>query len=235
MSDNGAARPGYFAPVAGTDELQLRGFPANICHEGDVLSTLVAEMSRRNSEALVRAALGRDLDADLTVSGGHAHDDRDSDLTWMAAYSFCFTGDELGGASDQEAALITAAAYDPIACMVQFAVPLNSSGTPLYRALEWRVRARVPATLYTSCALTLSLDVQGYNVSGTPVSLATSALTIAYDFQPSGDHVFISGPPLFLEPTALLAAAPEGHLVALLRASVDVQAASIFELQLRWK
>lgn len=234
MSDPTTSRPGLFAPTSDTDELPLRGLPANVGQEGDPFSVLLAEFSRHNSRALVLSATGRDLDEDLTVTAGHAHDDRDSSLDWMACYSVMLCGDESTTTGDREAALVTATASALLATS-QIAVPFASDGLPLYETLHWRVRPQVPSTGFTSCTLTLSLEVFGYDdATASLASLGVSKLVIARDFADTEAGTMLPATSLYLPRATVEVAAPEGHLLLALSAHVSAQCASVFELQWRW-
>lgn len=234
MSDAGALRPGYFAPDAGTDEFTLTGLPANIGHESDPFSVWLAELSRRNSEALVRSATGADLDEDLTVTEGHQHNTRAHSIDWQAVYSVTLLGDNSTSTGDREGALLTEN-VSTVQGLAQIAVPLNDEGEPLYRRLVWRARVRVPATGYTSCELSLRLRVQGYDTDGLGTDLGDGYLSIGYDVESNDNLLFIEGSPVPLNPANLLAAAPEGHLMIGLYGHVSAEAATVFEIQLGWQ
>ncbi len=222
-------RPDYFAPDAETDERALQGIPGNIGHASDTTILLLAEFSRRNSDALVLSATGVDLDSNLTVSAGHKHDDRDTSLDWMASQSFLFAAGAGVTGGDLEGYLVTFAQTVGIGFLQ---MPLRGADSlGLYASLRWRARARVPATGYTSCTLTVTLEIIGPEDPTLP--LITRQLAIAYNL--AEDDAWTEGPPAY-DATNLtyLFNAADGIFLVRVTANVDTQAATLYEVQIQW-
>lgn len=196
------SRPGRLAPphqqwrkYQPPDEYRLRGMPSNAGHESDPFGSHLAELSRRNAEALYRAAVGRDLDATVTISAGHKHDDVDSSLLWHQYGSWTFAEDSDNGG--REGKLVTATALTDVA-LIPFSVP----DYLCYYVPFWvRFRISNPAPTYaTYTTLRLKgqfLTLLGPTAESKPkldVSLqSSSAKTFSNQWLSFGPYKFLGG------------------------------------------
>jgi hypothetical protein len=77
-------------------ELELISFPANKFRDTSPQEVLLAWLVQKITAALVLAATGDALTADLVVNEGHSHDDEDSYLWWRQLGSWQFTSEREG-------------------------------------------------------------------------------------------------------------------------------------------
>lgn len=228
-------RPARFVASATDDERPLRGLPANVGHESDTSVLFLAEVSRRNSEALVLSNTGADLDEDLTVTVGHRHDDRLTSIDWDASQSLSFAAGAGATGGDLEGYLVTATS-ETIMGIGALLLPVLGSDADvgLYRSLRWRVRAKVPAAGYASCSLTIKIYFDPQDDPS--ANFASTTMTIAYD-QTEEDQ-WIEGPPIndVGDPFGVLGSynMPDGIMYPRIYAHVDTEAATVYEIQFQW-
>ncbi len=222
-------RPGYFAPDQDTDERALQTIAANIGHDSDTTILLMAEISRRNSEALVLSATGVDLDSDLTVTVGHKHDDRDHALEWMDSQSFSFAAGA-GVDSDKDGYLVTSNSAAVVGVCFLLPPLVAASDSCIYTSLRWRLRVRLPAYDYLDCTLFAKIEIVGEQDLTT--TKGSAALTAAYP-QAESD-IWIEGPLLISDSLRTLTDSDGTPWLVVLYAHVDAQAATIFDLQIQW-
>jgi hypothetical protein len=172
----------------------LRTIAANLGQESDPFGSVLSEISRRNAEAIVRSATGQDLDADLTVTAGHEHDDIASAILWHQLGSWQFAEDSDNGG--REGRLVTATALADVAL-----IPLRFPALDGW-AKRFFVRFRLsnPAPTYVTYTI-LRLFGQLLDLGGVPktrflfdVSIQSSAAkTYSEAWLTYGPFVFADG------------------------------------------
>jgi hypothetical protein len=225
----------HSAPYPDSDERELRGIPANIGHESDTSILLMAEWSRRNSDALVLSATGNDLDEDLPVSVGHRHDERAASIDWQASQSLAFTsgvGTGVGGDGFSESYHVVATSSERVG-VGWIQMPLIADGTEgLYTSLRWRVRADVPGPGGISpLTFFVTLGIAGPEAPTT--LLVTSQLARSSPVETGGD-VWFEGPPIMSAALRSLQDAEDGVFLVYVYAHVDTSAVALYEVQLQW-
>lgn len=135
----------------GDDTRPLKGLPVNVGHESDPYGSLITDLSARNDEALVLAALGVDLDSDLVVDEGHSHNDGPSRITWhqLLSWDHVDDADSFFLTQNREGAVVTSTSAEDIA-LLPLILPtvLDEAGpqiTSYYRRLRLRFRVSLPS------------------------------------------------------------------------------------------
>jgi len=218
---------GYAPP----DELRLRGLPANHGHETDPFGSALLEMIRRDQEALVYAATGKELDADLTVSAGHKHNDGDSRILWSMIGSWT-CGEEADTRSREGTYVTSTAAVDLM--VIPLRIPMNGA-TPIYTKVKFRFRVSNPSPTYatfTRLYLTGTFYKEDFS------AVITAAPALAQMIQSSATRSYadewIEGPTVEFTPTDLNSAS--GNLVLVLAGSITTAGdkATLWEVQAGW-
>lgn len=210
------------------DSWQARGVPQNVGHEGDPWGAYLAEISRRNAEAIYRGATGEDLDSDTTISAGHAHDAGPSRIDWhqLGAWQLEEDWDD----DNREGAMVTATAQTDI-----LLIPIRWPSA--YSKLKTRVRVTNPASGYATYT-TLYLRGSWYREGAQLTTAATPAAPFALAVQSTAARTYINewvqGPDVRFTSTEINAAS--NNLWLLLSASITTAGdkATIHEIQGAW-
>jgi hypothetical protein len=224
--------PQSAVPLDFHPESAARGFPANVGHETAPHEAEIARIGQQYAEAHVLAATGAALDADLVVSGGHAHDTVDGLLAWRQVGSWRFLGDldssnREGYVCDQTA-LADIAAFD-------FRMPLSGDGlSALVDFVIPRLRCSVPAA---GAAAPVALYVTGVvSYVGAGSAYVTSAVMSRFVVAALAGSTFadawIEGPPIQIPRADQVTAG--GDFSVILAAQIDAggHKATLWEFQL---
>jgi hypothetical protein len=217
----------YGAP----DELRLRGLPTNIGHESDPFGAVLAEISRRNHEALVLSATGKELEADLVVTAGHKHNDGDSRILWQQLGSWGWAEDVDDNC--REGSRVSLTALTELA-VITMRFPMNGA-VPIYNKLKTRVRVSNPTPSYVTYT---TLYLSGVFSTRDFVTTINPAPLFAQAIQSSAARVYsnewIEGPTLTFAAADLVTAS--GSMCLLLSANISTAGdkATLWEMQGAW-
>ena len=230
------SRPGRIAPpntndvYAPPDELRLRSIPGNHGHETDPFGTALYEISRRSQEAIVLSATGRELDADLTVTAGHKHDDVDGRIQWMQLGAWSCGEDGDNGC--REASYINNTAVADL-MLIPLRLPL-AGAIPVNTKLQTRFRISNPApgyVTYTTLYLTGVFYREDFSAALASPLLALSVQSVAARVYA---NEWVNGPLLTFAVADIVAAS--GNLCLVLSGRIETAGdkAALLEMQGAW-
>jgi hypothetical protein len=212
---------------------RARGLPGNVGHESDPFGAHLAELSRRNAEAIYRGATGEDLDSDTTISAGHKHDAGADRIDWHQLGSWQLEEDF--DDDNREGAMVTAtAATDLLLAPIRWP---HAQGGPTQTRLRTRVRVTNPASgyaTYTTLYLAAAWYREGAQLTTAAVPLTPWAMAIQSTAARTYVNEWIQGPDVRFTSTELSSAS--GNLWLLLSAYITTAGdkATLHELQGAW-
>jgi hypothetical protein len=202
-------------------------------HDGDPFGSYLAEISRRNAEAIYTGATGEDLDADTTITEGHKHDTGPSRVEWCQLGSWAPCSDTED--NNREGLYVTATSQTDY-LMVPIYWPMDGA-SPVFSRLRTRVRVSNPATSYSTYT-TLYLAASFYRSGDSLVSLTPIspwALAIQSLSTRTYSNEWVAGPDIELSVSDLDTA--DGVIWMALSASVTTAGdkATLHEIQGAWR
>jgi hypothetical protein len=222
----GKFRAGGPLPFSAEELPAVWGFPPNLAHGDDPYQSLIPYLAAKNADGLAYSLTGARLDADLSVTEGHAHDTEETLLDWIQIASCVLRADR--GSLDEAGAVFSTDTDSRLA--------LTLARVPDGATEIWaRVKATAPSPEPANCsAFVVTLDLYG---DGDTAFAAPLKRLFYFDFSNGQTYVerWLTAGPIDISGLSFAAAGVQG-VVGIWKfaflAPTEVAGAAVWEVQL---